>query len=147
MARVTPEEEALSGRLIGGAIEVHRALGPGFFESVYHRALGLEFIRRGIRCESQVEVQVRYSGAVVGQHRLDFLVEPGLVLEIKAVHSLDRVHFAQLRSYLKATQLPVGLLINFGEPRLVVRRVIVRAPLPTSGAASPIPPTLPRLSD
>ncbi len=144
---VTPAEVALSGRVIAAAIAVHRTLGPGFVEGVYQGALECELGRRGLRHASQVDVMVRYETAIVGRHRLDLLIEPGIIVELKAVGALERIHFAQLRSYLKAAELPFGLLLNFGECRLVVRRVVVRSPFAPSSFPSPSPPTLPRLSD
>ncbi|HRZ09650.1 MAG TPA: GxxExxY protein [Gemmatimonadales bacterium] len=131
---VSVEEEASTGRVIGAAVAVHRALGPGFGESVYHRALELELDRRGVPFASEVEVDVTYVGAVVGRHRLDLIAIGGIVVELKAVQSLDAVHFVQLRSYLKAARLSVGLLLNFASTRLVIRRVVHRTaqlrPLP-----------------
>ena len=142
---VTREEEEATGRVIAAAITVHRELGPGFLESVYHRALTAELRRRGIEYDSEVDVEVIYRGEVVGRHRLDLLVGRRIVIELKAAQALDAVHFLQLRSYLKATRSPFGLLLNFGNGRLVVKRVVVRPPLLTSRSDLPSSPTLPRL--
>ncbi len=119
------EFEPLSGRVLEAAVAVHQALGPGFLESVYENALVVAFDQRGIRFQRQYEVHVSFEGQEVGLHRLDLLVEGRIVVEIKAVKALDDIHFAQLRSYLKATQLRTGLLLNFNAPILVVKRVVL----------------------
>ncbi|MEZ4413835.1 MAG: GxxExxY protein [Gemmatimonadales bacterium] len=144
---VSADLEKFTGRLIGTAIAVHRGLGPGFVESVYHRAMEVELRRRGIAHVSELEVDVWYDGVVVGRHRLDMIAEGGVVLEFKAVQSLDPVHFGQLRAYLKATDRPVGLLFNFGEPRLVAKRVLLQGPSSAVRSDPPPPPTLPRFLD
>ena len=118
------EFEVCSGRLIGAAVAVHSALGPGFLESIYQGALEIELEMRGIDFRRQVEVDVRYRGEVVGRHRLDILVEESVVVELKAVSAVLEAHLAQLRSYLKATDTRVGLLLNFSTPVLGVRRVV-----------------------
>lgn len=144
---VTVEEEAATSRVIGAAVAVHRALGPGFGESVYHRALELELSERGIPYASEVEAEVRYAGAVVGRHRLDMIAIEGIVVELKAVQSLDAVHFAQLRSYLKAARLSIGLLLNFAATRLVITRVVLRGRTSTAPSEPPSFPAFPRLPD
>jgi len=118
------EFEAISSRVIGAAIHVHRELGPGYLEAVYHRALSIALDMRGVSYLDQHPVTVSYEGIPVGQGRLDFLIEDQLVVELKAVNALHDVHFAQLRSYLKATGIPKGLLFNFNAPRLEIRRVL-----------------------
>jgi GxxExxY protein len=115
----------LSNRVIGAAVEVHKSLGPGFIESVYEQALKVELARRGIEFEFQKQIEIRYCDKVVGIHVLDLMVEGKLIVELKAARTLDDIHFAQLRSYLKATNLEVGLLMNFNSPTLVVKRVTV----------------------
>jgi GxxExxY protein len=119
------EFEVLSKRILEAAVDVHRALGPGFLESVYENALVVAFNHRGIRFARQHDVRVWFQGQQVGLHRLDLLVEGEIVVEIKAVKALEDVHFAQLKSYLKATQLHTGLLLNFNAPILVVKRVML----------------------
>jgi len=118
------EFEACSGRVIGAAVAVHSALGPGFLEGVYQRALEMELDAQLIRFERQLKVEVRYRGQVVGVHRLDLLVEDVMVVELKAASAIIDAHLAQLRSYLKATDIRVGLLLNFNAPVLGVRRVV-----------------------
>ena len=114
----------LSGRIIGAAIEVHAALGPGFLESIYEEALKVELTEHDIQFESQKEIKIEYLGVDVGIHRLDLVVENTIILELKAVKELTDIHFAQLGSYLKATGLKIGLLLNFSRPTLEIRRVV-----------------------
>ncbi|MBW1796623.1 MAG: GxxExxY protein [Deltaproteobacteria bacterium] len=116
--------EELSKKIIGAAIEVHRELGPGFLESIYEGALKVEFCERGLNFDCQKEIRIEYLGVEVGIHRLDLVVENKVIVELKAVKELSDIHFAQLRSYLKATGLKVGLLLNFARPTLEVRRVV-----------------------
>jgi GxxExxY protein len=116
--------EELTKRIIGAAILVHRDLGPGYVESIYQEALKVEFSEHDFSFESQKEITIKYLDVVVGVHRLDLVVGNQVVLELKAVKELTDVHFAQLRSYLKATGLKVGLLLNFSKPTLEIRRVV-----------------------
>lgn len=116
--------EELSKKIIGAAIEVHRELGPGFLESIYEEALKVEFMEYEIHYDAQKEIQIKYLGVAVGLHRLDLLVENQIIIELKAVKELTDVHFSQLRSYLKATGLKVGLLFNFAKPTLEIKRVV-----------------------
>jgi GxxExxY protein len=117
------KNEELTGRIIGAAITVHRELGPGFLESVYEEALAIEFDHLGIRWERQKPVSISYRGRPVGDHRLDFVVEGSVVVELKAVLNLEKVFFAITRSYLKATRLETGLLLNFASMPLTVKRI------------------------
>lgn len=114
----------LSKKIIGAAIKVHKALGPGFLESIYEEALKVEFGNCGIFFEYQKEIIIKYLDVVVGAHRLDLLVENQIIVELKAVKELADIHFAQLRSYLKATGLKVGLLLNFAKPTLEAKRIV-----------------------
>lgn len=113
----------LSGRIIGAAIRVHETLGPGFLESVYEEALCAELAAQGMKFERQRLVRIQYREQTVGEHRLDILVENQVVVELKAITGFEPVHFATLRSYLKATGRELGLLINFAAPTLQVKRV------------------------
>ena len=115
--------DALTERVIGAAIAVHTELGPGFLECVYEEALAVEFTERGIRYERQKPLAILYREHHVGQHRLDFLVENALVVELKAITALEGIHFAILRSYLKAAGLDDALLLNFASAPLTVKRV------------------------
>ena len=113
----------LAGRVIGAAIRVHTELGPGFLESFYEEALCIELQILGIEFKRQLLVPVRYRNAVIGEHRIDLLVENELTLELKAIDGFDAIHFITLRSYLKATNCSVGLLLNFAAATLQVKRV------------------------
>jgi GxxExxY protein len=114
-------------KVIGAAIEVHRHLGAGYIEGVYEDALVVEFTMKGIPFEQQKIVGVNYKGHQVGQSLLDLIVAECLVVEVKAVTELAAIHKAQVISYLKATGLTLGLLINFNVPVLKdgIRRVIL----------------------
>ena len=118
------EYEALTEKIIGAAIEVHRRLGPGFLESVYEKALIIEFRKRGLAVQDQMEILIRYDGEEVGRHRLDFFVEETIVVELKAIKNLEDIHFAVVRSYLRAVNRKHGLLLNFAKVTLEVKQVI-----------------------
>ena len=112
-------DKELTGRIIGAAIEVHRALGPGLLESTYQACLAREFSLQGIRFAQQVALPVEYKGIQLDcGYRLDFLVEEKVVVELKAVSDLHPVYEAQLLTYLKLADCRVGLLINFNVPVL-----------------------------
>ena len=113
----------LTGRIINAIITVHSRLGPGFIESVYKRAVAIELRKHGLRFEVEKDFVVRYEGEDVGTHRLDLLVDGRIVVEAKAVERLAKVHYAQVRSYLKATGLKTGLLVNFATEMAFFRRV------------------------
>ena len=113
----------LTDRIIGAAIRVHRELGPGFLEAMYEEALAIEFAAAGISFERQKLLPVFYREHLIGEHRLDFLVEQKVILELKAISALEDIHFAIVRSYLKAANLNAALLLNFAGARLIVKRV------------------------
>jgi GxxExxY protein len=98
-------------------------LGPGFVESIYHRALVIELRKRGLTVEHEVEVEIEYDRQMVGRHRLDLVVDRRVILELKTVEELSKAHYAQVRSYLRATGLPVALLINFSKEKADYRRI------------------------
>jgi GxxExxY protein len=105
---------ALTEAIIGAAIEVHHALGPGMLESAYDACLAYELLQKGLRIERQKPMPLVYRGQVLdGGYRIDLLVEELVVVEVKAVECLGRVHGAQLLSYLKLSGCKVGLLVNF----------------------------------
>ena len=116
--------EDISGSILAAAVEVHRALGPGFHEAAYSRALRIALRNRGIRFKSEFEILLKFAGDEVGAYRLDLVVEDAIVVELKAVRRVEEVHFAQLRAYLRASGLRVGLLLNFNAKVLAVRRVV-----------------------
>ena len=122
---IDPGSTALTRTIINSIITVHRVLGPGFVEAVYQRALIVELTKRRLPLATEVVVHVEYDGQPVGTHRLDLVVAGEIIVELKAVKALEEIHFAQLKSYLKATQLRVGLLLNFNAPMLVVKRLVL----------------------
>jgi GxxExxY protein len=113
------QRDALTEQIIGAAIEVHRALGPGLLESAYQECLCIELGLQGVRFKSQVELPVIYKGhhADVG-YRLDLVIDDAVVVEIKAVERLLPVHEAQLLTYLRLSGIATGLLLNFNVPVL-----------------------------
>ncbi|HMM54534.1 MAG TPA: GxxExxY protein [Candidatus Desulfobacillus sp.] len=121
------DENALSHRVIGAAIEVHRVLGPGLLESVYERALERELVLQGLEVRRQHPVSLEYKGIALGDAlRLDMLVNDLLLLEIKAVEKLLPLHEAQLLTYLRLTGRRLGLLVNFNTITLKdgIKRVV-----------------------
>lgn len=113
----------LTNRIIGAAIQVHRELGPGFLESIYERALGIELNHREIPFERQLEIPIKYREIEVGKHRLDLLVADEIIVELKAVADLENIHFVIVRSYLCAARKRHALLLNFAQSTLLVKRV------------------------
>ena len=131
--------DRLTRRVIQCIIQVHQTLGPGFVESVYRRALLIELRKQDLATEAEKEVVIYYDGQKVGQHRLEFLVERQVIVELKAVEALSKAHYAQVRSYLRAARLDIALLVNFGTDRADYRRVEFL----TSSPSSPGSPDLP----
>ena len=119
------EEEELTGKIIGAAIDVHRELGPGFIESFYENALVVRLTEIGLRCQQQEEIKVYFHGVEIGLHRTDLLIESKIVVDLKAIKAFENVHFAVLRSQLRAIGYRHGLLLNFSKPTLEIKRVIV----------------------
>jgi GxxExxY protein len=111
--------DKLTEQIIAAAIEVHRIIGPGLLESIYEEALCHEFSLRGIAYERQKEMDVFYKDKIIKGQRLDIIVSDEVVVEIKSVRKLEDIFTAQVLSYLRSTGLKRGLLINFGESRLV----------------------------
>lgn len=123
------EHGTLTEKIIKCAIEVHKRLGPGFLESIYENAFVIELQRENLQIEQQREVVIKYDGVEVGRHRLDLIVADTIVVELKAVKNIEDIHFAIVKSYLKALGKEHGLLINFSKPILEVKRVIHKNPL------------------
>ena len=117
------QNKAMTDRIIGAAIRVHKELGPGFLEAMYEEALAIELAAAGINFERQKLLPVFYREHLIGEHRLDFLVEQKVILELKAISALEDIYFAIVRSYLKAANLDDALLLNFASTRLTVKRV------------------------
>ena len=120
------EINGLTERIIGFAIEVHRILGPGLLEDTYEAALRIEFDGAGMKYKHQVRLPAFYKGRLLGEYRIDFIIEDLVVVEIKSVERMNPVFEAQLITYLRASQKRVGLLINFNS-RLVKDGVLRRA--------------------
>lgn len=117
------ENGEITERIIQAIIKVHKVLGPGFLESVYRNALVLELSDCGLSVESEFPITISYGGRVVGQHQLDLVVEKSVVVEINTVEDLAQTHYARLRSYLRASNIPIGLLVNFAKEKADFRRV------------------------
>lgn len=116
-------KEGLTEKIINACINVHKELGPGFLESIYHNALKIELERQKLAFESEKEIEVKYLDIIVGIHRIDLLVEDEIVVELKTVEDLNKKYYAQVRSYLKAMKKEIGLLVNFADFTIDVRRV------------------------
>ena len=117
-----------SGEVLGAAIEVHRWLGPGLLESAYRVCLSHELEQRGIACKQEVAVPVRYKGVELDcGYRIDLIVRDSIIVEVKCVERLAPIHDAQLLTYLRLTDVPLGLLINFNQRTLIagVRRLVL----------------------
>jgi GxxExxY protein len=121
------EHDPLTHRIIGCAIEVHRHLGPGLLEVTYERAMGVELRQAGMVFLRQVAVPVRYKGEVVGNYRVDLVIENRVVVEIKSVDQLAGLHQAQLLAYMRVLHMSTGLLLNFNSEvlRTGVRRLAI----------------------
>ena len=118
-------KDELTERIIGCCFAVHRELGPGFPEKIYHAALQLALKKAGVGCEGGRRFRVSFQGARVGEFQLDLLVENRVVVEVKAVTGMmPKVFAAQVLAYLKAAKLPIGLLVNFGNKSCQIRRLV-----------------------
>jgi GxxExxY protein len=120
-----PVLNALSKRIIGCALTVANTLGSGFLEKVYENALTYEVRKAGMAVVQQRGITVIYDGTTVGEYFVDLLVEEAVLVELKTVRALDNAHRAQCMNYLRATGMHLRLLMNFGMPRLEVRRVVL----------------------
>jgi GxxExxY protein len=115
----------ISFQIISAAFEVHNTLGFGFLENVYHKALLKELQSRGLKVEEQKEIRVSYKGEEVGSYFADIVINEEIILELKAMDILLKVHEAQLLNYLKATGLKLGFLINFGKNKVEYKRMVL----------------------
>lgn len=115
----------LTYQINGVVFEVSRTLGAGFVERVYENALMIELRERGLKAESQVPIKVFYKDEIVGEYFADILVQDTVILELKAIENLSKVHEAQLLNYLKATGIQVGLLVNFKHPKAEIKRMVL----------------------
>ena len=115
----------LTYQINGAIFEVNRVLGAGFLEKVYENALLIELIDRGLKAENQIPIKVQYKGKEVGEYYADIVVEKQVILELKALDSLQKIHEAQLLNYLKATGYKIGLLVNFTHPKAEIKRFVM----------------------
>jgi GxxExxY protein len=122
-ALIYPEQE-LTQKILEGAFAVHNSLGCGFLEKVYSNAVSFELRKMGLHCEREVSFKIKYKDAVVGDYCADLIIEKRVIIELKACTALDSVHEAQILNYLKARGIQVGLLLNFGKPKLQYRRFV-----------------------
>ena len=114
----------LTDKIIRSAMKVHRHFGSGFSETVYKRSLMIELGKVGLQFDSEVEKDIYYSGQLIGKRRLDLIVENKILIELKAIKELDKSCYNQIINYLKVFDLEVGLLLNFGEDRLMFKRFV-----------------------
>lgn len=114
----------LTSKIIGCAMSVHRALGNGFQEVIYQRALEIEMTDNGISFKREQEMPIYFQNQIIGTRRVDFLIQEIVSVELKAIIKLEDVHFAQAINYLEAYDLEVGLLINFGAKSLEFKRLL-----------------------
>lgn len=119
------DDSELTEKIIGCAYRVYNTMGQGFLERVYEKCLFVEFEKAGIEAEFQKPVEVFYDGQCVGNYVVDVLIQRKIILELKAVRTLTVVHEVQLVNYLAATKIPLGLLINFGESKVEVKRKVL----------------------
>lgn len=119
-----PKSE-LTEKIIGVAIDVHKELGPGFVEKVYQRALAVALRSKGLDFKRECKFEVVYEGISVGFQVIDFVIEHDVLVELKAVSDFRDIHVSQVMSYLKATRLDVGLLLNFAKRKLEIKRVVL----------------------
>ena len=115
----------LTEKIIGCAYTVSNALGAGFLEKVYENALAIELRKNQLSYKQQFPINVTYSGAVVGEYISDLIIESKIIVELKASKAIDDSHIAQCLNYLKATNIRLGLIINFGKPKVEIKRVIL----------------------
>jgi len=114
----------ITEEIIGKAFKVSNTLGAGFLEKVYENALAIELRKSGLSVNQQFPIQVHYQGEIVGEYFADLYVEKTVIVELNTVKALDDIHLAQVLNYLKGTRNSIALLINFGSPKVQIKRVI-----------------------
>jgi GxxExxY protein len=120
--------DQLTYAINGAVFEVNRILGPGFLEKVYENALLVELKHNGIEAQAQAPIRVTYKEAIVGDYIADILVDDRVIVELKTVERIERIHEAQLLNYLKATGIKVGLLVNFKNTKAQIKRLVLDYP-------------------
>src|SRR5215216_2377960 len=113
----------ITEKIIGSSMKVHAALGNGFQEVIYQRALEIEMREAGLHFLREFSMPIHYKGQKIGERRVDFFVEGKIMVELKAIIQLENVHLAQAKNYLEAYNMQVGLLINFGNISLQFKRI------------------------
>jgi len=134
MTKVETPHDVLTYRIIGLAMDIHNELGPGFTEDIYQRAMSVALTQEQVMFEREFPVQIIYKQQSLGEYRLDFVVEKTVILEFKALAALTKIHEQQVISYLTASGLPLGLLINFGASRLDHKRIFLPRSVQSSDA-------------
>ncbi len=119
----------ISEKIIGCAYRVYNQMGFGFFESVYEKCMKIELSKEGIKVDSQIPVTVYYNQQIVGEFMPDILVEDKIIVELKSVRKINKAHEVQLVNYLVATGKDVGLILNFGEEKVEVKRKVRQLPI------------------
>ena len=122
----------LTQKIIGCAMKVHNTLGNGFQELIYQRALAIEMTKQNLSFEREMIMPIYYEGNNIGTRRVDFYVEEKIMVELKAISQLDKIHLAQGLNYLEAYRMEVGLLINFGDTKLGFKRLTIQFKLENS---------------
>lgn len=112
----------LTEKIIGVAMRVHRIIMPGYLESVYHNAMIIEMQKEGLSYTSEQNIDVFYDGICIGKFKADLVVEGCVIVELKAISGITTAHEAQLVNYLTATGIDNGLILNFGTPKLEIKR-------------------------
>ena len=118
------EHSTVTEKIIGCAYRVANNLGIGFLEKVYENALAYELLKAGLLFKQQAPVVVNYADIVAGEYVADFIIEDAVIVELKAIKKLESTHFAQCMNYLRATDMSVALLINFGNPKIEIKRIV-----------------------
>ncbi len=118
-------KDEITEKIIGCSFTVSNILGCGFLEKVYENALAHELRKNGLKVNQQHKITVKYDGIIVGEYVADILIEDQVIVELKACKNLEDVHLAQCINYLKATGLHICLLLNFGTPKIQIKRVIL----------------------
>lgn len=137
MANETKERDPQTGAILGAAIEVHKVLGPGFLEAVYHEALAIEFAQGGVPFQREIALPVSYKGQTLAcGYRADFVCFGSVIVEIKALPELTTIELAQALNYLKATGFSRALVLNFGQTRLDFKRVVLSSSLRPSASSA-----------
>lgn len=119
----------ITQKIIGSAMKVHNTLGTGFQEVIYQRALAIEMSKQGLSFVREMEMPIFYENEEIGRRRVDFFVEGKIMVELKAVSELEKVHLAQALNYLEAYKMEIGLLINFGNTKLDFKRLTLQKKL------------------